>query len=293
MINKKIIIAFFLMLFIFPSYVIASAEELKSKNLINKWFSAIGASKVMLYFENNIVSKVYDIIWPRLFGNELASNQYQILGKEAQAALGIPKKYHVPIKKFNYLMAKFFKNGALTIPGSIYVNENQLDGESYGSRCCMLFHEAAHRKYNDGTCGLMANSCIAGLFIMLTYKLLTYPLPQKYVIWEKIRYQITICSMLCLYIAALVKYSKFIERRADIDSLFAVKCPSCILEESDARRYLFEVINHLIKDHGYLWSKDLNQIAEYLKSENNLCHYHKDKIMNEIVAFSHKCFQNL
>lgn len=243
-----------------------SAESLKSKSSINRWLGTLTSSEALLFFENKIIGKIYNLICPRFFGNYLATDIYQKLGKEAQFAVGIPLEYHVYIKKFSPLLNYFFNNSALTIPGAIYVNQNQLDRLGYGVKRCTLFHEAVHRKYNDLSFLLIFSTAWIGLFALIDKCISSYKI-NKFT-----RY---IGYFLCLVLLHRLCIKRF-ERRADIESLFSIKCSCCVKELS------LVIDDDYNSKNGYLCTNDLEEIVEDLEVTNEKCSCHSTKSMNVV-----------
>ncbi len=263
--NYKI---FSLLLIFGTSIIYGNAESLKHKSFVNKGFCALAASKPVLGFENKMLAKVYNLIIGRVFGDELASSEYQELGKEAQSVLGIAEQYHVPIKKFPPIMSNF-PAAALAMPGAIYINEDRLKSESYGAKRSCLFHEVIHKKYNDVSFNIAIEF---GTLIGSGYfssKLLSYASLSKWVHYPLV----AIVSLFCTNCAGIV-YSKYMERRADIEGHFATQCSECVQESASRRRRLVEIEKNPLQNNGYLFADALEQIAQKLKSENKLCHYH-------------------
>jgi len=91
------------------------------------------------------------------FVGQPALQEYQELGKEAQFALGIPERNHVPIKRANpneqrpNIVAYAKRDG-------IYVYEEKLNHRPYGMKRFFLFHEAAHIKYRDHSSSLSSKA---------------------------------------------------------------------------------------------------------------------------------------
>ena len=72
------------------------------------------------------------------------------------------------------------------------------------------------------------------------------------------------------------KYDRFRERRADIEGHYATQCFRCVEESSAHRKQSFEQENNPLKNNGYLWTTDLEKIAQDLKTDNKLCIFHKN-----------------
>jgi hypothetical protein len=76
-----------------------------------------------------------------------ASEENQLLGKQAQIDLGTHPRLTVPVIKTTYQKA-----GGLVLPtnGHIYLNENAYINSSFGLKNQTVHHEAVHIKYADG-----------------------------------------------------------------------------------------------------------------------------------------------
>lgn len=244
---------------------------LNNQTLFDKIAGSIGQSKQLYLFEKHIMSK---IIAPtiKVFGDEMASEEYQNLGEEAQHALRIHQERHVPIKKLdpNSPLAKFV--GGLAFPETIYVNEEKLNQATYGYRRHALFHEAVHKKYNDMSAdtlvelGVMIASSIGALFLIKAAK------PKL----SKVKHGIGIFSIAVL--ASMIASNRFhyyFERRADIEGIYAAQCSVCAQESATRRRESFEVEKNPLRNGGYLWAKDMEKIAQDLKQQDKICSYHE------------------
>ncbi len=107
-----------------------------------KIMNMFGQSKFIQCY-SNYVQKNIDRC--NLYGDELASLEYQALGQQAQQALGIKQELQLPIKKIkgpSVISAVVGSDG-------IYMNEDRLNNRSFGSKRCTFFHEAVHAKYYD------------------------------------------------------------------------------------------------------------------------------------------------
>lgn len=255
-----------IMISIVHSNANGSADSLLEKSQINKTASAFTESKPASFIENKILSKVHDLIIGKAFGNELADSQYQDLGREAQAAVGVLKEYHVPIRKFPKVLSNL-PIGAFAMTGAIYVNEDQLMSESYGAKQCALLCAAVHKKYNDTSFSLMIlfgsfmGSSITASYLMRNFNRLT-------------RYPVVAAAALGGMYLATTSYSRFAERRADIEGHYAAACSRCVEESASRRQLIFGLENNPLKNSGCLNAADLEKIAQDLRAENKLCSHH-------------------
>jgi len=174
---------------------------------------------------------------------ENASREYITLGEEAQTAVGIPKKYQLPIKKFECKTEKHQDVYAFVHPDAIYINEDKLKNLPYGCKRCILFHEAIHAKYNDVFC---AKALLIPMFV-----------PQ----------------IRC-------RYWNHREHRADAEGCLATQCSKCVLERAKLIGSYSQIPQFLLEQHGYLSAEETKKIAESLSQQSKLCVYHKNHRSN-------------
>ncbi|CAF1448257.1 unnamed protein product [Didymodactylos carnosus] len=219
--------------------------------------------------KNRVLARFYDHM--KVFGNDLAASEYQELGKEAQCVLGIPEKYHVPIKKFPSSLTSF-PIAALATPEAIFVNEVRLNQEAYGAKRCVMFHEAIHKKYNDVGFNLFIKLVTLFGSGFLARKLLLYfkPAISRWISYPAM----SAIALITMCITARC-YSYFIERRAEIQGHYATGCSQCVQESAARRCRLAEIDKNFLKNNGgYLLADTLAEIAEDLKAQGKLCSYH-------------------
>ena len=84
-------------------------------------------------------------IYPFIFGNDDASEQYQKLIRQAFQEYGYSKDFEVPIKKMNSVGQKIIGTQlySFTLFG-IWLNEELLDAADENVRQWMIYHEVAH-----------------------------------------------------------------------------------------------------------------------------------------------------
>ncbi|MFZ5954463.1 MAG: hypothetical protein ACOYT8_05195 [Candidatus Dependentiae bacterium] len=189
-----------------------------------------------------------------------ASAEYQHLGKQAQIDLGTHPKLTVPIKRANNVE---FAGLVHATNGSIYVNENSYNNQSYGSRNHVLHHEAVHIKYADGpskvvALGTWALIATAGNQIAKTFC-------NKHDVIDAATIIIALSSV---YYTA--KYSYYCEHRADTEGLYATNCFVCASDTKKREQKRKEDITK----YGYLSVKEIEQIEQHLKAHNRICLYH-------------------
>lgn len=273
MLNSKLTyVSFLSLLMLFCQHInLQSYEAYHYKSRCNKWLSTLSSSTHLLYVENVFLSKIYDFLMiSSAFGNEIADQEYQDLGKEAQVALGIPEKYQVTIKKFPAALCDF-PVAAVAMPGAIYVNEERLKTETVGAKRCTLFHEAVHKKYNEGSCSIIVEliSFFGTPFLMREFILSIKDDLSKWIYYPIL--MMSACGS--LYLVG-TSYAKFTEKRADIEGHFATSCSVCVQESAARRRKVAQQENRNFHDKGYLTPEGLEKIAQELKSQGKLCHYH-------------------
>lgn len=243
-------------------------SSLNQKTFFGKALGCINQSRMMYFFEKRMTKL------PKLlpYGNEVASPEYQELGKEAQIAAGIPEEYHVPIKKIpsTHLLAPYV--GAVAEPDAIYVNEEKLNQRPYGARRSALFHEAIHIKYNDMVSDyLLELVTFAGVSAATHVFIKAFKPAGKYKFLHALAVVFTGMGGSSY---ASSKYHYYIERRADIEGHFATGCPQCVHEAAQQRRIIFEEEKSPLRNNGYLGAVDLEKIAQELEEKNELCAFH-------------------
>ncbi len=271
--KKLILIVAFL-----PIQISLAQSLLNEKNLIDKALCFVNQSRVMHFFENQMAKL------PKLlpYGNELASPEYQELGKEAQIAAGIPEEYHVPIKKIpsTHPLAPFV--GAVAEADAIYVNEEKLNQRSYGARRSALFHEAIHKKNNDMSSDtLLELAMMAGLSLGTHACIKAIKPAGKYKILHALA---VIVFGMCGGGYASSCYHHYFERRADIEGHYATHCSQCVHESAEQRRIIFEQENSPLKNNGYLCADDLEKIAQELENRKEMCAFHAKHVEDNVLT---------
>jgi hypothetical protein len=236
------------------------------------WFAQ---SEAVHLFERHVQIRISDVVRsmvPFGYTQELASAEYQALGKAAQESLGIAQERHVPIRKIdpNSIMAKVAL--ATAEADAIYINEEALKQRSYGAQRCGLLHEAVHKKYHDISVDQIIELFITAIGAFASYKLIgSMNSAGRYKILQG-----TASLVAGLIAASCVtnQYHHFMERRADIEGHYAAACSVCVQEAAVQRDISFNQQNNPLKHNGYLWAPDLEKIAADLARENKLCAYH-------------------
>lgn len=250
---------------------ISTILPLSKKPLFGTIVDAFGSSTCMNYINKNMYAPFMEPVSRAMFGDIVASDQYQVLGKEAQCAVGILENSQLPIKKIPVTSIYASLVGALAQPDAIYINEEKLNDRPYGARRCALLHEAIHTKYHD----MATHDVLWDLGWLIssvgTYKLLRWKYPQQSKIL--LGTSATIGNFVALSIISL-KHKYYLERRADIEGHYASQCSACVQETADYRRKIFEQEHNPLRNQGYLWANDLEKIAQELEQEHKLCSYH-------------------
>lgn len=255
-------------LFILAMSSLQASDGSDQQTWLAKIMGVIGKSSFMHVYSTKIQVKIDKATTHSLlnFGDEPASQKYQDLGREAQFAVGIPEHRHVPIKKINPESPMASLVGAVAESDAIYVNEEKMDKVLYGSVRSTFFHEAVHVKYHDKAMDQAIES-----FGLLSATVGTYAVLKLLNIasWNK---NISLIVGFALVSYTGNKYHHFMERRADIEGHHATQCSCCVREHAQRRKQLFEVECCALKDNGYLWSADLERIAQNLGDKKCLNH---------------------
>ena len=236
--QKKLI----LVLAFLPIQMSFAHTVLNEKSFFDKALGFINQSKLMHFFEKQM-TKLPKII---PYGDELASPEYQELGKEAQIAAGIPEEYHVPIKKIpsTHPLASYV--GAVAEPDAIYVNEERCNQVSYGARRSLLFHEAVHKK----NIMILSSDTLFELAMMAGLSFGTHAFIKAIKPVGKYKFLHALAvALVGLYGGgyASSRYHHYFERRADIEGHYATHCSLCVHESAERRRTIFEKENNPLK----------------------------------------------
>lgn len=249
-------------------------SNLNKKNFFDSAIAWLGQSQfiqfVEKYYSLPIAQKMHKDM---NIGTEPASEKYQQLSKEAQDSLQIPQEQQLPIIKINptYILAPLV--GALAEPDAIYVNQEKLDECSYGIQRMGLFHEAVHTKYHDISVDsfLEVLGLVSG--IVGSYLLMSKIKPINK--FSFLRAGAAIIAGLISSTATSLTFHHYIERRADINGLYASACSQCVHEMAIRRTKSFEQDKSPLRYNGYLWANDIEKIAQDLAHQNKLCKYHQ------------------
>jgi len=240
------------------------------ETLLTYCIGVIGQSDFIHFCSKKIQTPLDQFLYKKTFniGNEPASQKYQELGSQAQYAVGIPEEWHVPIFKLNPESPLTNTIAAMAQSNGIYVNEERLDALTFGQARCVLFHEAIHAKYHDSTCDTMLELATIILGSMLSHSIL-----QKLNItsWNKL---LSLVIALGISTSTSTNFHNFIEHRADTQGHYATQCSQCIHEHAQRRKTIFEDEHHPLKDYGYLWAHDVENIAHNL--DDKKCDFHKN-----------------
>jgi hypothetical protein len=248
---------------------------------------------------------------------------HQELWKKAQNDLNIPERYHAPIVAFD--LEKNNLNDAKSdnivihacMRDKMYINEeqNSIDNQLFRFN---HYHEAAHHKYLDPF-HLWKKALLLKISNAVLPPLVTFGLPYCSFLYAATKIKnpkissilnkfpnstllaavLTSCGIalpssifLSEYVIVplsnknLEKYSKFFERRADLETAYALKCNQCVQKKADSEKNGSQKDQELSTKNGYLSWEELEAIAQEHKQNGRVCDYHKKEI--EAIAHEHK-----
>ena len=242
-----------------------------SKSILLKVLEIIGQSSFVNIYSRYLQVKLDKVSTAKVFeyGDRLASEKYQLLGKKAQFAVGVSDFRHLPIKKLNSYAPGTLLVGAITEASAIYVNERLLDRASYGTAYSLLCRQAVSVKYHD-----KALDQIIEIIALLVVFFGMYALLSSLKIVLALNVIVSLIVSLAFNTYIHFKFKSFVARRSDIEGHLATQCATCIKESSYRRRELFEQENSPFKDSGCLWADDLEELAQQL--DDKICSYHSD-----------------
>ena len=281
--------SFLVVLSLWISIAMYASNPMYKKSFFSKALGRMAQSEIVYRLNSWLASSIKP-------SGELASSEFQKLGKEAQYAVGIPEKRHVPIREEG-----MDGDAAKASEEAIYINKDTFEDNEvpYGVKRCDLYHEAVHIKYHDAIFpGLLRlTTLICAPFLVKMFK------PQGK--W-KILYLVSVFPVDFVGKRLTKKYKQYCERRADIEGHYATQCHVCVSDKArDIRGALskahktLEVINssrnrevlknnkellkykriceEFIKSKAYYLSADDNEkIANDLKQENKICYFHRE-----------------
>ncbi len=192
---------------------------------------------------------------------EEAHPDLQKLGREAQLAVGIPEDKLVPIR---------LSNDDVYQAGYNYI-ETPASGrrESYGIERCNMHHESVHVKYNDHTLRQLVVVPIAALAGLLSECFLIKRFNPTG--WRKIIYPIfTLSSAPFLIGLPYNIYTKYIERRADIEGHYATQCCMCVNEKVEQLDTELKTANNIMR--GIEYAGDFDSYSQQLQESHNFPH---------------------
>lgn len=257
-----------LSLVLLPNLLISAdheGDQIGGQGLLTKVLGTISQTKPVCWYNKNISILVRPTIMA-----EMASPKYQALGKEAQAAVGVPDDRVVPIKRI--LPGSPFDTdlfAANAEPDAIYINERVLDGRLPGRQRASLFHESCHIKYND-----VATQGLIGLASILSGGILAHQAIKAVKPIGRYKYLHTVgvlAGASTTSFWAISKYSNFIEHRADLEGHRALQCGKCVEDSAKTTQKLIAENNPVIHN-GYLSPSELATISQDLKDKKCLDH---------------------
>jgi hypothetical protein len=232
---------------------------------------------------------------------------HQEMWKKAQNDLNIPEQYHAPIvlsdsKKNN------LRNSDNTIIEALmsykmYVNEESHNPIGFPFSRYILYHEAAHHKYLDAfkewqrnlffnVSNAVLTSCSTIGFSLFSLYIYSKINNQEISLLQKFPLAASLTSciitfplsvLLSKYTVApfinnnLKKLGQFIERRADLEAAYTIKCDQCVQVVANNRKNLGSPTDQeLLAEKGYLSWQEFEAIAQEHKKNGNVCDYHKN-----------------
>lgn len=262
-------------------------QTLNKKGFFGKVIAAIATSN-MAYRFNQTWSDFYNSM-PGVSARE----DIQKLGQEAQAALGIPAHRQVPIRydaNMDYAVAEAHGN-------AIVVSDQFYDDTicSRGVKRCMMYHEAAHIKYNDDSSKAFLWFGSQSGALAATKTIFN---PQGRL---KLLYIPSLVAGHFLARSAQGRYHNYFERRADIEGHYATQCHHCVTEKVEDLRTMRDCLHKVIqqievksgptegemqgmnmakdclkRSKRYLSVEENEIIAADLKQANKVCEFHKN-----------------
>ncbi len=269
--NKKLC----LILLIVHTITVALPPAEFQKPLLGKLADTIALSQPLSSTEKHIIARVAHYFSSHTMGNEPASVEYQILGKEVQDAVGIPFHYQIPIKKIPYDSVIYDMWTAIALPYALYVNEEVLNDQSPGARRCTLLRQAIHKKYNDNSLTSLVSLSTLLASSLLSYKGIRYRWPDQRRLIPAV---IAPLIGFTMYGVISLQFLLYQEKRADIEGHYAAQCYVCVQESATQRRHqtATKPLNPLLQE-GYLRATDVEKIAQDLEGQHKLCAYHAQR----------------
>jgi len=240
-------------------------SSLNDKGIIASVVDACAESKPVYLWEKYVQMPINRSLTSLIgIGEALASEEYQLLGKEAQNALGIPEDKQIAIRKIDptNIMIEVIPV-AFSMPEAIYFNEKNLKDKPFGIKRCAAFVEAVRKKYNQA--GAQSLISVGTLITMCT-------LIYKATRLERNNLIKAIAIIGTIIGGGLVSKSclRYFTYRAEVEGHYATKCYLCVQESAAFREH--ESINN-----PYALSKViLDEIAQDLKNQEQLCSCHKN-----------------
>jgi len=256
-------------IFIFIAFFTNIQANQNDKSIIGSILDTCSRSTpVYLWEKYAVVPMSRPIIAFTGLGEVLASEEYQNLGKEAQDALGIPQDKQIPIRKIAPTSVMIEAAPvAFSMPDAIYFNEKNLMDKPIGVKRSAAFVEAVHKKYNHAG----AQSILGyGSLIMMSILMCKAIRSEQSKLIKSLAFIGSIFG-LCIITKGYLRYSIY---RAEVEGHYATKCYLCVQESAAFRPYL-EQIGSINK--SYMLNKiALEEIAQDLKNQNQLCLCHKN-----------------
>jgi len=245
-------------------------SALKDKSILGSVLDTFSGSGAVYLIEKYILGPINNITYKMTdLGQASASEEYQLLGKEAQDALKIPEEKQIPIRKIapTSLMSEVIPV-AFSMTDAMYFNEKKLKDALLGVKRAGAFVEAVHKKYNHGVAQF-----ILGLGSIILSPILTYKVLGQLQLNKKMKIPGALASIICASIIAK-GYQNYCFRRSDIEGHYATECHLCVQESAEYRQNSpkQELVPFTNNPLGKI---ELDKIIEDLKSQNKSCKHHQ------------------
>jgi hypothetical protein len=289
-----------------------SREKIHQKPLIYRIIDAIARLNIIHRWSRSDSSQ-------DTYKNQpIATALYQQIARQAYADLHIDLTHQIPVKqlpaKAQTELAQSDNHIVLGLArrNSLYINEQALNKITYGYKRGTMYHECVHAKYADPfmkqnnvkNISSLAASCITHKVLSSVINIASDTLIQPHVDitedeYKKIRFlyshaiSIIIAQLAGFFTRKYIDktYHNYRERRADIESLYALQCSRCIEEMCGIRvninnlRYK-KPCNLYASGSSYLSRIEKLHIAYDLKMQNKLCEHHTLKTVYKLNFWS-------
>lgn len=274
MIYKKILLILGLSVAL-PSF----PESLHRPSSLDTLWNRVANSDAFSWYEKNIYRhwENFLISCYGLQNDGKASAQMKALSESAQTSIGVPQEKQVQVKLITTENEQLINVAAIAFSDGIYLlDESYFEKLSPGAKNHILLHEATHIKYHDNSMRFLLSNVPGALIGFQFFKAL-----KAKKIGQKFPAMRGLASIMAGTIAAYVienSIVKYAERRADIESCYALDCYVCLQQIAKGVKYSYEVQKIKERDNGYLWADEIEILAEDLKAHNRVCEQHKHEV---------------